>query len=492
LAKRIEYLNENRILPTEIYYLVDQVRKMGNTAVHNITSSRNDSHTLIYYCYQIGVWFYRKYSKDSSEAVPNFYLELPYQEELNNIGGVIRDFASIEETKKAGIALYKVGSVPKDSKYGFIDPHGEVCIEPKFDNLHSAEFLWNPKGKIFYEGLTAVEIGRKWGFINKSGEFVIKPEFNFAYNYNEGVALVRTNEGERFIDKKGNFIGEETFRGASSFSEGLAAVHFWKDYLEYAWGYINKKGELVIDPIYKDVSDFMNGVAIVNNNIALDKNGNHLFNVDEVTGSFYDYFVERLLDFSEGFAVVELYDYANNSKGYNFIDLDERKLLQKPIQDARYFSKGIAPVKVSGKWGLINYSGDFVIEPIFDDIRRQFERKLVERPIGISNAYAIVEIGNMQGIIDEKGNFIIKPLFNYIKEFSDETAAASWSGKSGYIDAKGNHIIPNKFDWTRSFNKGIAPVLIEKDWKSKWFFINKHGDKVSELKFHVDNLWAFE
>ena len=63
-----------------------------------------------------------------------------------------------------GLAAVQVGN-----KWGYVNPIGEIVIEPQFDDA-----------KNFSEGLGRVQIGDKWGYINTEGEVVIKPQFDDA------------------------------------------------------------------------------------------------------------------------------------------------------------------------------------------------------------------------------------------------------------------------------------------------------------------------
>jgi hypothetical protein len=53
--------------------------------------------------------------------------------------------------------------------------------------------------------------------------------------------------------------------------------------------------------------------------------------------------------------------------------LYDNKLLAKSVEFAREFINGLAPIVVSGKWGLIDYTGKFVVEPKFNSIVRPIE-----------------------------------------------------------------------------------------------------------------------
>src|SRR6218665_1119163 len=62
-----------------------------------------------------------------------------------------------------------------DGKWGYIDKSGKIAINPQFD------FAWE-----FQEGLAVIQFGDKngfdkWGYIDKTGEIVIEPQFDFIW-----------------------------------------------------------------------------------------------------------------------------------------------------------------------------------------------------------------------------------------------------------------------------------------------------------------------
>ncbi|NLZ99754.1 MAG: WG repeat-containing protein, partial [Clostridiaceae bacterium] len=73
------------------------------------------------------------------------------------------------------------------------------------------------------------------------------------------------------------------------------------------------------------------------------------------------------------------------------------------IATASGFSdNGLAAVKIrdsgSGKWGYIDETGAFVIEPQFDSAQSFLD-----------NGLALVEVDGKWGYIDETGAFVIEP-----------------------------------------------------------------------------------
>ncbi|MEH7223213.1 DUF4145 domain-containing protein [Bacillus sp. JJ1566] len=170
LANNIELLKEKEILSIDTYHLFNEVRMKGNASVHELSGSYEESKLLIFYCYQIGKWFYEKYgSNNSNSSVPAFRMGTSYKERKNgnDIGKELRNIGNLEKTKNAAIALFRTGGTPREKKFGFINPHGEVVIEPIFERMlvdHTSFTNPNEIGTIFHDGLTAAAINDKWRF----------------------------------------------------------------------------------------------------------------------------------------------------------------------------------------------------------------------------------------------------------------------------------------------------------------------------------------
>ncbi|MFO0175197.1 MAG: WG repeat-containing protein, partial [Aphanizomenon sp.] len=68
--------------------------------------------------------------------------------------------------------------------------------------------------------------------------------------------------------------------------------------------------------------------------------------------------------------------------------------------------------------------------------------------------------GNKWGYIDRTGQFIINPQFDEADIFSEELAAVKMGEKWGYINQYGDLIIPLTFDFAKPFYEGMALVNI--------------------------------
>ena len=100
----------------------------------------------------------------------------------------------------------------------------------------------------------------------------------------------------------------------------------------------------------------------------------------------------------------------------------------------------------SGKWGYIDQTGSYVINPQFD-FANQF-----------SEGAAVVALGGKCGLIDETGAYIVNPMYanlaigasNGLLWFADD------NGKLGYIDTTGKEVIPAQFDYLWDYGYGLS------------------------------------
>src|ERR1035438_10068284 len=81
----------------------------------------------------------------------------------------------------------------------------------------------------------------------------------------------------------------------------------------------------------------------------------------------------------------------------------------------------LAKVKVNGRWGYIDRTGQFVIDPEFEGAG-DFSENL---------AYVVVK--HIYGFIDKTGTIVIEPQFDEANSFSEGLAAVEID-KIGFID----------------------------------------------------------
>lgn len=153
------------------------------------------------------------------------------------------------------------------------------------------------------------------------------------------------------------------------------------------------------------------------------------------------------------------------------------KSIKEKLQDKKVetINNDLYPLKKGKKWGFVDTSGKWVIEPKLDSEYKGFSK----------NGLAPVKKNKKWGYINTKGEWIIKPKFDEVCHFKDGLATVSINHKIGYINKEGNWAIKPKFDapnssdisrgiWICSyaFNNGFAHVKTN----DKWGYIGKNGN----------------
>ena len=224
----------------------------------------------------------------------------------------------------------------------------------------------------------------KTKIVNKEGKFSNLELINFDYlltdkyiysiiDNNESIKIMRLRDGNTINDK---YISRK-------FHDGFCAVRN-HDRDNAKWGFINEVGELLGGQLkYEDVTDFKKGFAIIkiNNKMGIiNKNSNlvgekiwdnvsffskYYFKcskedkqvIIDTNGIEVSQFFDEIGPLIEGCAIVSLngkLSYVNEKGKLTF-------KLVIPFESLMPFHNGLAPAKLSGKWGFIDISGKFVI-----------------------------------------------------------------------------------------------------------------------------------
>lgn len=138
----------------------------------------------------------------------------------------------------------------KEKLWGYIDMKGEMAIEAKF---HDA---WN-----FHEGLAVVRVDWARGYIDREGKYVIEPKYQYAEPFRDGKAKVMLDDVWEYIDHEGKKVGdaepEKMVDDTVPIEEPEPTAKGKK------YGYTDKDGKFVIKPHYLQAKPFADGLAAV-------------------------------------------------------------------------------------------------------------------------------------------------------------------------------------------------------------------------------------
>ncbi len=270
---------------------------------------------------------------------------------------------------------------------------------------------------------------------------VQNPDYTFTY---------KTSDGKIIFSNIGQLI----------FTDGIATIA--KD---GKYGLVNKLGEYIVEPIYDYIAEFHEGMCA--------------------------FFIQ---DISNGVKI----GYFNNKGEVAIEPIPADLQLNSGYSYDYNFYNGLAMYRQpqTYKYGFIDKSGNFVIEPVYE-WAGAFNDKL-----------APVTKGDKFGYINTLGTLVIPYKYVFAEVFSDGLAAVYNGTSWGYIDETGNYVIPSQFgsfeghdgeEVANPFIDGYAAVYLGKGqayrsdvYKGQFALIDKTGKILNGQKYDSLNLTYFE
>ena len=264
-------------------------------------------------------------------------------------------------------------------------------------------------------------LGESWGFINGKGHFVIQPSFDKVSAFSCGYAKVKKDGAYKFIDRKGNICSTISFDNASDFYYGYSTIQ-----LDGEYGLLDKNMNMVIQPQFKSL-----GLMGDNGLIAAKR------------------------------------EYDSN---YEYIDVNANTKIQPIFDYAEAFKDGIAIVKVSGKYGAINKSGDFAIQPTYKYPLENLGNGLISYR---SDDFKL-------GLLNKQGEVVVASEYMQFGQVSEGLIPFMSKSDWGYMNTKGEIVIPAIYAKARPFNEGYAWVINRSTFGS-YYCINTNAQVVFYL-----------
>ncbi|NGZ78038.1 WG repeat-containing protein [Saccharibacillus alkalitolerans] len=156
---------------------------------------------------------------------------------------------------------------------------------------------------------------------------------------------------------------------------------------------------------------------------------------------------------------------------YGYANDDNRLVLPPLYDEARYFSEGLAYVRIGDETGYIDASGKRVIERGGGDFSSGLAvvMKRAEEQAG--------KAGEHWTYIDKHGEFALRTDYYRANTFSEGLASVvpEENGEAVFIDPEGNVALSGGYLYAGDFREGFAVVF--KD--GKWGFVDKKGMPLS-------------
>jgi hypothetical protein len=297
-----------------------------------------------------------------------------------------------------------------------------------------------------------ITVDCKVGFISPSGKIMIQPKFEHVSNFSNGLAFawsyVKHSDAMKNIP-----LGEE-YKQYDILSNSLTGI-------------IDSTGTYIVQPKlnFSVVRFFQDGIAYVkidNEVKIINKKGELIPFTDRKYDREYNSILRAARD--------------RNGSGAIFMNAYSR-IVYDGFEACEEFSGNYAAVKLAGKTGYINRSGDLVIVPQFSE-----GNAFVNGYATVTLTYADAENRNIKyyGVIDTLGNYVIPPKYAWLDDYHEGlfiyNVFDSGGLKSGYLDVNGNVVIPAQYRLAYGFSEGLANVQVD----GKYGYINKKGEMVIE------------
>lgn len=302
---------------------------------------------------------------------------------------------------------FKQQKVKYPEKYLVIDKSGKVVLET---NAHL-------EGN-FSEGLCSfsVEKGNEklFGYMDLSGKVVIEPQFDYGCDFSEDLAIVLLFKRQYgIINHKGDLVQlywpwEYQYLGDFKNGKAGATRNFWGSCQN---GSIDKDGSFTKDPDPPKNRPLM--MAKVKGVVAFAENGLWGYEKDGQTVISPKFMVaQRTLDKGRAFCAVNVSNLPNRT--IRFSPAFTRYVtLSEPVPKNCFEPLAAGDFIVDLKYGLIDESGEWVLQPKYDSIEAEFE------------GLRMVESKSKFGFINEDGVEVIPPKFKGARPFNEGLAVVS-------------------------------------------------------------------
>lgn len=376
-----------------------------------------------------------------------------------------------------GSGQIKVFTNKENNLYGLHNPKTKRII-------CKAEFLRIQKYKNYY---VLQNTDNRFGVINKHGKLIIPFEYkeikpgsvisNLIYFYGFHVDAF----AHRLLNENGKIVMGDSL---DDIYEILCGTKNNPNYIRYKSVHTNKFGLLkdkfkpVLPPIYKELQ-----LSSLGNNDCFFIETNNKFQIINLKSEilFEDSVRFNLFKFNNGVAPII---YPNECR---FVNEKMEPAFSFTCLTASVFVDGAALIKVkihsedgvkfNYKWGLINTKGEYLIEPIYDDIGFLSMNTISQKWY---DGYAIVKVkivndkGTTEhrfGLIHSSGKTILKPIYKNIHfDFDNfDYIMANLDDKWGMYDKNGGKLLDHEYCNYRSLeemkDKKLFPIYYDRPYR---------------------------
>jgi hypothetical protein len=333
----------------------------------------------------------------------------------NKITGVYdaskNSFASADENYRVGLFTDGKAIFSFADKQGVIDRTGKILLPAQYDKIYP------------FEGNVArVVLANKYGLVLLSGKELLTPVYQYIRSFKEGFAVFEENLKSKFgmglLNNKGKITVEPNYSFLSDVTEDRLTF-----YREGIMGFMDTEGKEIYAVEYIRYAQH-NATPICRDII----NG-----TNDLRSREYFYFGIRGIDnspvfeFSEGLTLA--YIRKNGNFKFGYIDKEGNTVIPFHCEWGAPFQQGIAKVKIKGKYGVIDKTGNYLVQPTYELVQ--------PHPQG----YIVRENGSF-GFITKEGASKVPCIYSSMKPGYGNRLIVAKGTDTTVVNEYYTHIIP--------------------------------------------------
>lgn len=367
-----------------------------------------------------------------------------------------------------------------DEHWGCIDVDGNIICRNLFPSKevarqagHEWEVMSEP-GKWVYPARNQAD--GKWGFVDYYGRWKYQPVYEKA-NPHQGkdpksFATVRKDGRWGCIDGRGVLVCNNVFLSEQQAEEAGSQWAQGRNYYRWRvavtdtktglWGFVDYLGRWAVQPLYSDRKAFGNDNCYQYTQVMqegrwgnIDRNGEVIttpifLTADDAAYALQQYEHGRTL---EGWR----YPVTNPVSGkWGWVDWSGEWRIEPRFDEATRFANDtglFATAKYDGYWMVISDTGEFLSRNVFNLSSEAWQAGNewdTHQELG-HWLYPIMDPGTQAwGYVDYQGEWVIRPTLEdaklFINVWNDRVAPAKAEGKWGCIDHTGQFVVKNQFN----------------------------------------------
>jgi hypothetical protein len=259
----------------------------------------------------------------------------------------------------------------KDSLYAYYDNNYNLRIPERFIEAYE-----------FSNGIAKVQVGENQAFIDRFGSYAVAPGYPIISFHNDSLLVFSDGELEGIMRKNFHIIVPAQFEVIGQLSLDRALVMS-----NNLIGYIDGKGTVVIQPQFEEYPNYLKRAQFHSNLAVIRLKGK--FGIIDKSGK-----VIIPTTYNEIGDISSLVAYSKG-KGWGFIDLNNKVIIQPEFDYAESFKDGMAIVEKMTLQGLINAKKEIIIPIEFTSVSK------------LSKDLFIVSNGSKFGVYSSTGEVLV-------------------------------------------------------------------------------------